>query len=544
MQWDQAAPVAPGTPPVSGLGLTSSPVSVTPVASVAASSHGHLRGSTLMLTGRILAMCVGFVTQVLIVRYLSKTDYGALAYGLATVSLLQTLIPLGLDRADARFLAVFDERRDAPRLLGVLATEAATVLALGALAGALIAFLVSRGAISIGGAHDSRLLLVLVVLAPIGALDAMVVNAFAVFASAKAVFFRRYVLDPCLRLSACVIVVGAGLSVTWLATGMVVAAAVGFTVYAVLLRGLLRKVLARLDAKSWKVALPGSELFRFATPLLTAGLVTTTAMSLGPLLVGQWRSVHDVADLRAIQPIVTLNLVVSAAFSILFVPTAARLLERRDLDGVRELYWRGTLWITVLTFPVLALTLPFAHVVVTTLFGARYGGSALYLQIMSVGLFAQAATGFNGLLLQAAGRIRYVLVTNLIALAVAVLANVLLVSAFGATGAACALTVTLLVHNGMKQYGLSKVPVPRLERNAGRVYCGVAALVVVLTITEKVLQPSFAVGVVLAAVAVLALFALARPGLDVDGVFPEVQRLAGARRLLCRSRAGAEGQLP
>jgi len=66
----------------------------------------------------------------------------------------------------------------------------------------------------------------------------------------------------------------------------------------------------------------------------------------------------------------------------------------------------------------------------------------------------------------------------------------------------------------------------------------------VLTITEKVLQPSFAVGVVLAAVAVLALFALARPGLDVDGVFPEVQRLAGARRLLCRSRAGAEGQLP
>jgi hypothetical protein len=40
----------------------------------------HLRGSSLMLAGRVAALGVAFVTQVIVVRHLSKGDYGAFAY--------------------------------------------------------------------------------------------------------------------------------------------------------------------------------------------------------------------------------------------------------------------------------------------------------------------------------------------------------------------------------------------------------------------------------------------------------------------------------
>ena len=81
----------------------------------------HLRGSSLMLVGRIAAMGVAFLTQVLMVRHFSKDDYGVFAFALSAALVLQTVLPLGLDRADTRFLALYDHRRDHGRLLGVIA---------------------------------------------------------------------------------------------------------------------------------------------------------------------------------------------------------------------------------------------------------------------------------------------------------------------------------------------------------------------------------------------------------------------------------------
>ena len=44
-----------------------------------------------------------------------------------------------------------------------------------------------------------RSLVILIVLAPIQALDDVLMSGFAVFANPRAIFFRRYVLNPILR---------------------------------------------------------------------------------------------------------------------------------------------------------------------------------------------------------------------------------------------------------------------------------------------------------------------------------------------------------
>jgi hypothetical protein len=112
--------------------------------------------------------------------------------------LIQSVLPLGLDRADTRFLALHHEERDTGRVIGVVATELLVVLGTGlaALTG-MATYLGLTG----GFDHDAGVaLMVLTVTAPLAAMDAMVLNAFAVFAKPTAVFFRRYVLDPGLRL--------------------------------------------------------------------------------------------------------------------------------------------------------------------------------------------------------------------------------------------------------------------------------------------------------------------------------------------------------
>ena len=60
----------------------------------------QIRGSSLLLTGRMLSMAINFVVQILIVRNLSETEYGAFAYALSIVAFGQTIITFGLDRGD------------------------------------------------------------------------------------------------------------------------------------------------------------------------------------------------------------------------------------------------------------------------------------------------------------------------------------------------------------------------------------------------------------------------------------------------------------
>ena len=72
----------------------------------------HVRGSSLLLSGRFLAMALNLLTQILIIRYLSKADYGMFAYALTLVAMLSVMNRLGMERAVARFIPIYEEKND------------------------------------------------------------------------------------------------------------------------------------------------------------------------------------------------------------------------------------------------------------------------------------------------------------------------------------------------------------------------------------------------------------------------------------------------
>ena len=170
-------------------------------------SRRQLRGSTLLLAGRMLSLAVNFVTQVLIVRYLSKNDFGIFAYGLSMVALGEALCTIGLDKGIARFLPIYDERGQYGKLFGTLFMAGGTVVGLG-LAFILVAFGLNGFA---GGEWRTTRTPITVLLdhhLPVAAAGARrrLMGAFAVFGKPRAIFFRKYVLAPGLRLAA----IGAG----------------------------------------------------------------------------------------------------------------------------------------------------------------------------------------------------------------------------------------------------------------------------------------------------------------------------------------------
>src|SRR4051795_2691844 len=76
----------------------------------------QIRGSGLLILGKVLSVGVTSLAQVLIVRHLTTNDYGSFAYALSVMLLLQGISNFGLHEAIARFLPIYHDRGDHARM--------------------------------------------------------------------------------------------------------------------------------------------------------------------------------------------------------------------------------------------------------------------------------------------------------------------------------------------------------------------------------------------------------------------------------------------
>jgi O-antigen/teichoic acid export membrane protein len=494
-------------------------------------THRALRGSTLLLFGRLLSVLMNFATQVLIVRHLSKTDFGVFAYALSLVVMGQSIAALGVDRAVSRFLPIYDERREDGKLLGTLVVAAGTIAVLGLAIVVLVAGLgdlIATSGPDSTGAAGGAVLLILIVLAPLQALDTVLIATFAAFSKSKSIFIRKHLLTPGLRLAAVVAVVALAGDVEALAIGYVVGGALGVLLSIGLLVSILRstKVVERVRASGAGITLPSRELYSFALPLLAMDLLFVLMNTSNVIMLGHFGNAEEVADYRVVQPAAHLNLVIMSTFALLFTPAAARLFAREDREGMSDLYWRTSVWVAVASFPVLAVTTAFAEPVTVLMFGEQYRESGTILALLAVGYYVSAALGFNGLTLRVHGLVKPVVVVSVLAAVLNLALNLILIPAYGAIGAGLGLCVTFLVHNVLKQVALTRgTGIPFFERKHLPAYAAIVGTTGALAALSALTDPPLVVAGLLVAVASVFVLIVSRPSIQIGDTFPELRRL-------------------
>jgi O-antigen/teichoic acid export membrane protein len=493
----------------------------------------HFRGSTLLVLGRFVGLGLDFVTQVLIVRALARTDYGAFAFALSVSSLAATVGLLGLDKTISRFVPIYEQTGDQRRLAGSLVVAVSTVAFLGvAMLFAMIGLSTALGAELVENELARRLLLILFLLAPISALDSLLLSCFAIFGSARSIALRRHIVGPLLQLGAVTLVLVAGQPPEALAIGYVLAGVLGVGLFAVRLLGLLRDrgILDRIRRRD--VIFPTGALFRFSLPLLSSDIVFLLRTSAVVILLQYLATSTEVAAYGAVLPLAKQNLLVYQSFSFLFVPAAARFFARHEGDRLHDLYWRTSAWIAVATFPAFALTLSLAEPLTTLLFGPRYADAGAVLAVLAVGHYVNAALGFNALTLRVQGAVKLIVAVDVASAIVNIAASVVLIERFGALGAAVATSATLVIQNVLYQAGLVRGPIGWPEPRALGVYLQLGLIAAALLVIQKVLDPPFIVGLLLAGIASVVVIGLNRTTLRLDVYFPELRKIPGLSRVL------------
>jgi O-antigen/teichoic acid export membrane protein len=495
--------------------------------SEAAMRRRHVRGSSLLLVGRGLSILFTTATQVVVVRALTKSDYGAFAYALVLAGAGQTLLSLGQGRLLSRFMAKYEEERDYNRMFGSMALAAGTILVTSAVAIAIM-FVFSGQLIAptVNSPAEVRVVLILVFLGPLMALDQTFVALFAVFSRPKAIFFRKYIFTPGLQLAVVVGLALTGASVTFLAIGYLTAGAIGIAVYAVVAFQVLRQrgLLQHLHPR--RLILPYRAVFSFSLPLITNELFVLTLNVVGVIILGHYHSTVGVASYRAVVSPARLNNAVVQSFVPMFLPLAARLFHRGDTRGLHRTYWQTAAAVAVLSFPIFAVTGPLAPQVTVTLFGARYADSSLVLEILAAGYFFSVALGFNAYTLQVCERIKYLVWVNLTAIALNIVVCLLLVQRHGAVGVAIANLVALVVQNVLNQWALRReLGTSFIDRSCLGLYAVMAAASVGLWLFRELVHPNLIVGLVAAGLVSLAVLFVSRSAIELSETFPEITRV-------------------
>lgn len=512
-----------------------------PIGAERISADRQIRGSSLLLVGRLIAIGLDLITQILIVRSLSKGDFGAFAFALSIVSLLSTISVFGLDKTLPRFATIYDERKDRGGLVGAIALGALTITGLG-IACVLVAMAIGSGMgpelVESEGAR--ALLLILLLLAPIQALDTLLIGLLAVFAGPRSIFLRKYILAPGLQLIVVAAVTLAQGSVQWLGVGYVAAGALGVGVYGFLFVRLLRR-LGHFENIRRSFRFPFRDIYGMTIPFLSNDVVLTVRTTLVIILLQLVATSSELADYRAVVPLARQNMLVLSVFSLLYIPVASRLFERGDDAELDVLYWRMTHLIAVVTFPIFIVSFAFAEPIAILFFGERYAASGAILAWLALGQYFSAALGFNTLTLRVYARARYTLLVDAITIVASAVALVVLVSEYGALGGAIATCGTLVLQNTLYQVGLGRsTGVRAFPRSGLRVYATIVAAAVAVSSLALFVSPPLIVGLGVAALVSVALLVTNRDALKLADTFPELLRIPLARYIIAATKPGAK----
>ncbi len=493
----------------------------------------QIRGSALLVVGRVLSLLLTTTTQVVIVRALTKGDFGGFAYALAIAGASRLLLSLGQGKLLSRFVAKYEEERDYPRMAGSMVLAVATIMVTSAVLLTAL-FLLPRTLIgsAVSDPATVTIVLILVFLAPLEALDQVFVALFAAFSNPRAIFFRKFLFTPVLRLAVVLALVITGSSVTFLAVGYVAAGVVGLAVSVLVFIKVLRErdLIRHLRGR---VVLPYRAVFGFSVPLLTGELFLLSLNFSGVFILGFVASTAEVADYRAMYSPARLNTTVLMAFTPMFLPLAARLFARADIGALRQSYWHTGALVAVFSFPVFALTGPLAPNLAVALFGERYADAAPVLALLSIGYYFSVVLGFNTFVLQVCQRIRFLVCVNAFVAVLNVALSLVLVQVYGAVGIAAANMTALVTQNLLAQWALRRaLDTAFIDRSYLRCYVAIVLAAAAVWVFRELVDPGLAFSLVAAAVASFLVLLVSRDAIQLGETFPELRRLPGIRRLV------------
>lgn len=387
-------------------------------------------GAGLVLVATVLSTAIGFLIRTFLIRQLPTADYGLFALSLTIGGVATTVCTLGLRQGVARTVSRCETESD---VRDVTLTAVTSALAASLLVSAVLVFRADLLATRVFREQELvPFLQVVGVLVPNLSIQSV---AIATFRGKKRVHERIVVsnlVSPVARIAFVTVLVLLGYG----AFGAIVAWTAGITLSTALGLFYLYRRTTTFEFGSFSPRY--RSLLAFSLPLMISSVMWTTIQHTDNLLLGYFKTSFEVGIYDGAFLLGQLLLIVLGSFGFLFMPIFSELEAAGETKRMHDVYSSVTEWAVLLVLPLYVAMMAAPEAILTGLFRASYALGAVPLMFVASGFFVHVLSGSCGEALVALGRTKLVLLGNVLAGALNLLLNLVLIPEFGITGAAAA----------------------------------------------------------------------------------------------------------
>ncbi len=385
-----------------------------------------------------------YLSQVALARWMGAADYGVYVVAWTTVLVLGGLSSIGLNLAAIRLVPQYREQCDGARLAGLIRGSRRAAFLVGtAVAAAGLAGLWLLGS-RIDGIYVMPAYLALVCI-PLYAVTDVQDGIGRGRGWMGLALLPPYVLRPLLVL------VAMGIA-HLLALPMTAATAVGAAIVATWISGLVQlwamnqhfaaEIGASTPASDWRPWLG------ISLPLMATTGAEITLQCADVLILSRSLAPGDVAIYYAAAKTMSLILYVHYAVGSAAANRVAALATRGDKAGLDRAVHEAIAWTFWPSLAAAALVLALGRPLLW-LFGPEFAAGYPVMMILVLGFLARSSVGPSDVLLRMLGQHRLSAAISAATAVIAVLLLLVLIPAYGLTGAACATALALVIETGL-----------------------------------------------------------------------------------------------
>lgn len=422
------------------------------------------KGTGIIFIGTIIGMLLGFVSRVIIVRYITQSEYGIYSLALVLTSIFVTISRLGLSEGSTRYIAYFRGKKEEGKVKSVISSSIKIAL-ITSIVLSLILYL-SSDVISTSIFHSSELSTPLKIFSaaiPFTVLIGILISLFRGFDIVEPNVYFQNILRSVIFILFLIGGILLGLSflgVLYAYLASIAITCIAFAIYAFKKLPLPTFSLKKEAGAAIAINPMGKELLLFSIPLLAVAMLDMVISWTDTLMLGYFKTPAVVGLYNGALSLAHLIPMALTSMVFIYTPIISQLYPKNLLDEIKRSYAVLTKWVFSVTLPVFLIFIFFPDIVLSFLFGSQYIGAATTLQFLALGFFVHTFLGPNGATLVAMGKTKILMWASTASAVLNVVLNVSLIPLVGITGAAVATASSLALANmilSTKLYFLSGV---------------------------------------------------------------------------------------
>ena len=403
-----------------------------------------VKESSLVFGGQIYFMVANLILVMILTRLLTLEDFGTFTLAQTIINTLAVLGLLGLPRAIVRFTALYKAQEDWNKIKSIFNKLTRHIVIFGFML-CVVVFIFGQFYSEIFF-NASGIGIVISILAFTYPFRFIVVSIISLFTGLRQMLYPslfQYITQPTMRITlAFILLVLAQNQLIYWVYGLVFLFVIDF----LLSVKIFKENIPESFKKSNHVNVSSREIYNFAVPIFLSTIVLIGTNNVDILMLGYFNVTKEVGIYKVYKIMTALIIGAISSLAVVYNPTLAELISKKDDVSIRLLYQRIAKWYQLIAFIGFIFILAVGQDLGKILFGINYSlENPLLVVILASGPLINGIAGPAGMTLESFGNTHFLMFNSVISFIAIIVANYFLIPVHGMIGASLSLMICYFV---------------------------------------------------------------------------------------------------